>query len=94
MSDPRPAEVLEFLAARSFAMGDIVARLLAYEAKRAADPMDVLREFSEMGDERLLPAPTHTAIRLQLAEAIRRETDWLIDAARKMVALPGRNDDA
>jgi hypothetical protein len=92
MSDDHAAKVMEFLVARSLAMGDVVARLLAYEAKRTSDPLDLLREFSEMGDKRLVGSPSQTAIRLQFAEAIRTQTDWLIAAARKM-AIPDETGD-
>jgi hypothetical protein len=93
MSDDHAAEVIKFLVARSLAMGDVVARLLAHEAVRSGDTTDTLREFSEMGDKRLAYSPAQTAFRLQFGEAIRAETDWLIAAALKMT-LPDSGDGA
>jgi hypothetical protein len=73
--------------ARVLAMRDVVARLLAYEAERAPDKTEFLREISDATDERIHRVTKAQSVdqeTLALQEKIRREIDWLVAAARKM----------
>ena len=74
------------LAARRLAMRDIVARLLAIVATMAPDQEAVFREFFEAGDERLRGAAPKTEGQNAMLAWIQDETDWIVQAAKTMVA--------
>jgi hypothetical protein len=78
-------EVLELVAKRT-AMRDVVARLLAYLAISEDDPEELLRHFSTSGDIRIDQPGLSTAQLLPFAEEARREKDWIVAAAREMIA--------
>ena len=68
------------------AMRDVVARLLAYLADSRDDPEEILRHFSETGDQRIDHPKFGTPEMLPFAEESRREKDWIVSAARQMLA--------
>ncbi len=77
-------EELVDLRARNMAQRQIIIRLLAYLAKSKADPEGLLREFSSAADEMAADLNAMTAPGIEIAEKIRRETDYLLTSARKI----------
>jgi hypothetical protein len=81
--DKKAREEIAKLGARSLAMRDILAWLLACEATRAEDPDALLQSFSETGDKRVAKLPPD---HMPFAEEIRKEFDWMLATAKKMLA--------
>jgi hypothetical protein len=86
MEDTDARDQLALLSARVLAIRDVVARLVAYEANRWPDPNKLLRDFSEAVDARLhsLP-PNDDNSMMTLHETIRREVDWIVEAAQSVL---------
>jgi hypothetical protein len=80
--DERARTDIVALAARSLALRDIVARLLAYEATRADDPNSMLQDFSDAGNKRVARLPQK---HMQYAELIQKEFDWVVLMAKKQI---------
>ncbi len=73
------------LIARNVAQRDVIARLLAYVARREADAVKVLEDFSNAGDARIDRFPPPNATSVEIAEAMRRENDLIVEAARTIL---------
>jgi hypothetical protein len=85
MEDKEVREKYALLTARVLAIRDVVARLLAYEAKRWPDPLKLLEDFSEATDSRIHAVTGDrnlSAGAMALQETIRKETDWIVALAR------------
>jgi hypothetical protein len=80
-------EQLALLTARVLGMRDVVARLLAYEADRSPEPIQLLQHFAEATAERtqdVIAGATEGAMLAQ--ETIQKEVDWIVAAAQQMIA--------
>lgn len=77
-------KLLSDVVARSFALRDAVAYLIARDAARSGDPEGVFREVAEAMDDRLDELPHGIS---DLKEKVRAEIDWTIGAARAFLAL-------
>ena len=89
MEDKDARETIALLMARVLAIRDVVARLVAYEAKRWPDPAKLLQDFSEATEIRIHHVTGGRDISpqtLALQEAIRREVDWIVGAARNSLS--------
>jgi hypothetical protein len=80
--DPQLRDHILLLTARTVAMRDILARILAHEAQRSDDPDAVLRHYSEAGDARIEHAEKRSPSTFEISEAIRVQTDWILAAAK------------
>ena len=63
---------------------DLIAWLLGSIAAREPDPEAVLKSVSEHEDARIDQRKATAQFDLQIAEAMRREKDWIVAAAAKM----------
>ena len=84
MEDTEARAIIKTLTLRVLAMRDVVARLLAYEARRHGDPAELLRDFSEATESRIAQVSSRKPS-LASEEGIRKEIDWIVAAAQKML---------
>ena len=82
--DEARAQILA-LTARSMAVRDIVARMLAYEAKRSSDPMALLQNYSDHADGKLERAEKASPELIETSETLRAETDWILVEAKALL---------
>jgi hypothetical protein len=85
MDDKQAPEVIATLTLRVLAMRDVLARLLAYEALRHERSEDLLRDFSEATETRIAHVSSARKPSMMAEEGIRKEIDWIVAAARKML---------
>jgi hypothetical protein len=75
-------EELRDLRIQVLAIRDVVARLLAYEADRAADPLALLRNFEEGTMRRMEKISSDSQGAMNVAEKLQTEVDRIIIMAR------------
>jgi hypothetical protein len=86
MEDKEARKLISELALRVLAMRDVVARLVAYEAQRRDDPDELLRDFAEATETHIADVSRRRGKPSVIGEeGIRKEVDWIVAAARKML---------
>jgi hypothetical protein len=73
------------LAAQHLILRDYVAWLLGREAGNSSDPHSVVRLASEFADFRIDSRVPQTDADLQFCEILRKEKDWIVAAASKVL---------
>jgi hypothetical protein len=74
------------ITSRNAAMRDVVARLLAYLANSQDNAEELLKHFSVVGDERIDRPEMSVDQMLPFAEESRKEKDWIVSTARKLLS--------
>lgn len=86
MQDEDAREQILKLLARTTAIRNLLARMLANEARRSgAEPQALLRWYSELGDLKGAQAEEHNPELIEITEGVRAETDWILAEAQAIL---------
>ena len=89
MPEDAEAERHQKITIQLIVLKQVVARLVAYEARRHPEPSAVFNDMSEAVNKMLDNFPTPTADAMRLAERARLEIDWIVAAAQAILRKPG-----
>lgn len=86
-------EEIALVGARLKAVRDVTAILLAYEATRHENADKLFEDITDSMDDRIhrfsnAATTGQDAFSMKLQEATRKELDWIVGAAKKMLSEP------